>query len=65
MALLASALRATTKRIVLAQIDAKIDALLEDDLRWFQAVRSGKRKSHQRRLLGVALLIDNETSEGQ
>ena len=52
------AFSATTMRLVLAQLDAKIDSMFDDYLRWFGRVRHGKSATHQRRLMGVALLID-------
>ena len=57
------AFRATTMRLLLAQLDAKIDKILAEYLSWFSRVRRGRSMTHQRRLTGIALLIDTETNK--
>jgi hypothetical protein len=54
------AFSATTKRLLFAQVDAQIDEMYEEYLRWFGRVRRGRSMTHRRRLLGVALLIDSK-----
>jgi RNA-directed DNA polymerase len=52
------AFRATTKRVVLAQLDAEIDRLLAQSMTWFGRVRKNQSTVRQRRLMGVGLLND-------
>jgi retron-type reverse transcriptase len=52
------AFKVTTKRVVFAQLDAKIDPLIAAYRRWFSRVLRGRSQTHQHRLMGVALLAD-------
>jgi RNA-directed DNA polymerase len=52
------AFSATTMRFTLAQLDKQIDVLIKGYLNWFGRVRGGRSANHQRRLMGIALLID-------
>jgi RNA-directed DNA polymerase len=52
------AFASTTKRVVFPQLDVKLDQIVEDYRGWFRRVYHGRSATHQRRLLGVALLGD-------
>lgn len=52
----------TTMRVVFAQLDSKVDSLLDDYLKWFKRLRRNKSVAEQRRLMGIALLDDTRHS---
>jgi hypothetical protein len=54
------AFAATTKRLVLAQLDGEIDKIVAGYLGWFGRVRRSRSPTHQRRLMGIALLVDTK-----
>jgi hypothetical protein len=54
------AFTSTTMRVVFSQLDAKIADMLDSFLAWFERLRRGRSVTHQRRLMGIALLIDTE-----
>ncbi len=54
------AFSATSKPIVLAQLDKKIDEILAEYLRWYTRARQDKSVTHKRRILGIALLADTK-----
>ena len=52
------AFSATTKRVMFAQLDAKIDGLISEYRSWFSRLYGGRDAASQRRLMGIALLSD-------
>ena len=52
------AFSATTKRVVLAQLDQKIHEMVESYLKWFGRIRRNLSRTREHRMLGIALLSD-------
>lgn len=55
---LSSAYNSSAIFCVMSQLDTKIDEMLTDFRNWFERLCRGKSRTHQRRLRGIALLID-------
>lgn len=53
----------TTKSLILAQLDGEIDSMLTDYEKWFAKCTRGRSVQSKRRLVGVALLIDQKVSK--
>ena len=52
------AFRPANQRLAFSQLDVKLDALLDEYVRWFRRYQSGRAAAVRRRMLGVALLSD-------
>ena len=52
------AISPTIIRVIFAKLDAIIDKLVSNYMRWFGRLRYNRPATYQRRIMGIALLVD-------